>query len=339
MRLRAIILSFFIGLPAFAQVIAGPGGERTEALFDDGAPLVIRHLDSLGRPISIKAYAYTPGGAHPSQVTLYRNEKDWNRISYRYHGDELVSVAVYGPKGLQNSISRDRADTTGLAFRRALRVTMPAMPDPVADWQLALEGAGLCAQDTLMWADPLDGKAFLFASDGRFLCRVQYPEGPVVLWKEDGDNHLVASFADEKADPMTVGAGTRAVRVLPDQIALAMEMCGAQDPQRHGLFKGCAFLARGSAYGGPLDFAVREEYGVNQDYFYVTSTSKEGNVAHNHFNYGNFLWGASARETGVPLWVARLGAHFNNFFLSPDSRGTLDSPDDQFSIGAGYHWR
>jgi hypothetical protein len=41
----------------------------------------------------------------------------------------------------------------------------------------------------------------------------------------------------------------------------------------------------------------------------------------------------------VPLCIARLGSHYNNFFLSPDTKGSFDSPDDLFSISAGYHWR
>lgn len=42
-----------------------------------------------------------------------------------------------------------------------------------------------------------------------------------------------------------------------------------------------------------------------------------------------------AQAVGVPLWIARLGAHLNNMKFA---KGKPDSPDDQLSISAGYHF-
>jgi hypothetical protein len=61
-------------------------------------------------------------------------------------------------------------------------------------------------------------------------------------------------------------------------------------------------------------------------------------VAHNNFNFGNFLWGASAAALGVPLTFAKAGAHWNNYSNDPSSKGQLDSKDDQFSIEQGWNW-
>lgn len=332
------ILGTSVSAVSYGQAIEGPDGERTEVIWDGERPLVISHLDSIGNTLSLRAYAYPGESIHPSQVTYYRDSRHWERRSYTYAGDRVFSVAVYGPTGLKDSLSAEMVDTS--AFRRAIRTALPPAPNPAAEWKLALEGSRLCAKDSLLSPDPLDGKDFLFAADGRFLSRVRsgQDEGTLFIWQEDGKAPVAARFADPGYDPSHVGPRSRAVLVPPESITAAMDSCGAAHAPHKGLFPGCLFLLMNSSYGGTLDFAVRPEYGISSDTYYLTYTEKEGSLAHNQFNFGNFLWGASAREMGVPLWVACLGSHFNNFFLSPDSRFHLDAPDDILSITAGHHW-
>jgi hypothetical protein len=336
--LYLLILLAGMSVVSHGQAIQGAHGERTEVIWDGNRPLVIRHLDSLGNKLSLKAYAYPDKGIHPSQVTFYQDDRHWERRSYTYSGDEVRSVAVYGPSGRRDSVSMDRVDTS--AFRRAIRTALPQAPDPAAEWKLALEGSRLCAQDPLLSPDPLDGNDFLFAADGRFLSRVRGGQdgSTLFLWQGDGTPPIAARFADPEYDPSHVGPGSRAVLVPKEYVNEAMDICGAAGAAHKGLFPGCCFLLKNSSYGGALDFAARPDYGISSGTYYLTYTEKEGTVAHNHFNFGNFLWGASAREMGVPLWVACLGSHFNNFFLSPDSRFHLDAADDILSITAGHHW-
>lgn len=338
-HLLPVLMSLALALPVSGQVVRGAGGERTEVIWDGERPLVISHLDSLGNTISLKAFAYPGEGLHPSQVTFFKDEKNWERRSYTYSGDRVLTMAVYGPSGLRDSLSAEMADTS--AFRRALRTALPKAPDPAAEWELALEASTLCEEDPSLSPDPLDGEAFLFSADGRFLSRIRssYGGGPLVMWQGEGRAPVVANFADPGYDPSHVGPESRVRLVLTDDIADAMGLCGAERVSWKGLFPGSFFLLRNSSYGGTLDFAVRPEYGISSHTFYLTSTEKEGSLAHNHFNFGNFLWGASAREVGVPLWMAKLGSHLNSFFLSPDTRFHLDSPDDILSISAGHHWR
>jgi len=86
--------------------------------------------------------------------------------------------------------------------------------------------------------------------------------------------------------------------------------------------------------------ALRDElsWTVSGKTLYVTKTKKDGYVAHNGYNFGNFLWGAGANALGVPMSLARFGAHLNNFFNDPKYKGHLDSKDDQYSIKAGFNW-
>lgn len=325
-------------LPLQAQEIRGAAGECTRVIFDGDRPLLFLHQDSLGNALSLKAYSYQE--SLPGDVTHYRSEKDWKRVSYEYCNGELASVTVHTPSGKADSVWIRRRDLVQDGSRAKYRA-LPQIPDPLTEWKRAQEGALLCEADPLLHPDPLDGTAFLFSTDGRFLCRVRsgYPEGPLLKWRGKREEPLRARFADPVADPLAVGLQSRAVRVESDYVQRAMLSCGAGESRNKGFFKGMLFLARNSGYGGALDFAVREEYGISPLVFYITETALEGVLAHNHFNFGNYLWGASAREASVPLWLARLGAHINNFFLSPDSRGTWDSPDDQLSITAGYHWQ
>ena len=66
-------------------------------------------------------------------------------------------------------------------------------------------------------------------------------------------------------------------------------------------------------------------------------------MGQNNYNFGNYLWGAAARTLKVPLGLAKLGAHYNNIMTDPENQNkpmnqrTLDSPDDQRSIEAGWN--
>lgn len=199
----------------------------------------------------------------------------------------------------------------------------------------------LCADNPYLTVRLWGGDNFLFDEDGCFLASVSCPylKGCLLLSQGEGNDMLAARFADQEHDPELIGYGTRATLVRQDTIRSSLEREGAFEAANHGFFRGCRYLIKASHYGGQLDFAKNGRHGIAPNVFYLTQTVPEGLVAHNCFNYGNFLWGAAAREAGVPLWVARLGAHFNNFFLSPDTQGSFDAPDDQFSIAAGYHWR
>ena len=336
-RTLSFVLSLALALPVSGQAIPGAHGDRTEVIWDRGRPLLIQHLDSLGNTLSLKAYAYVQESPYPSQVTFFTDSCHWERRSYTYSGNRILTMAVYGPSGLRDTLSRNGADTVGRARWRPVS----ASPDPRVEWQCALEASRLCGLDERLTPDPLDGEAFLFGADGRFLSRIRssYAEGPVILWQGKGQAPILARFSDPGYDDSQMGPDKRVQRVHPEEIARVLELSGASGTPSKGFFGGSLFLLKKSTYGGELDFAIRPEYGIRGDTFYVLHTQKEGTVAYNHYNFGNFLWGASAREVQVPLWFSLLGTHLNNLFFSPDSRFELDSPDDVFCIRAGYHWK
>ena len=61
-------------------------------------------------------------------------------------------------------------------------------------------------------------------------------------------------------------------------------------------------------------------------------------IAHNHMNFGNFLYGASGEAMGFNLLELRAGAHYNSKFNSTSNgyKSQWDSSDDQFSIKRGF---
>lgn len=107
------------------------------------------------------------------------------------------------------------------------------------------------------------------------------------------------------------------------------------------------FIMREGEGGGRLDFSggllklIAEQV---KDYvkkldltpflFYV-----EG-VAHNWYNFGNFLFGAAGAALGLTLSELLAGAHYNSL-INSDANGypaQLDSTDDQFSIKCGHQY-
>lgn len=63
-------------------------------------------------------------------------------------------------------------------------------------------------------------------------------------------------------------------------------------------------------------------------------------TAHNHMNFGNFLWGATGYTMGFSYLELSWGAHFNSV-INSRSNGYLpqfDSKDDQNSIRKGIYF-
>ena len=265
----------------------------------------------------------------PSMVLVSKGEEQVDTC-FRY-----VAYDSLGVRPMKVLDSRGRS-TRQMGFR----LSRWKAPDPEMRHRSVMRAHFLCASTPGFSVDPA-GNCFLFDTAGFFLSRVRSNRDScsVVLLRPLGTEPLVARFADQVRDPLLVDYSMRVQEVGQESISSSLGQVGAFLPENHGFFRGCGFLLHQSNYGGLLDFAANGCHDIFSNVFYITKSSREGTVAHNMFNFGNFLWGATAREVGVPLCIARLGSHYNNFFLSPDTKGTFDSSDDLFSISAGYHWR
>jgi RHS repeat-associated protein len=72
--------------------------------------------------------------------------------------------------------------------------------------------------------------------------------------------------------------------------------------------------------------------------FLTEGWNKEGMTAHNHMNFGNYLFGAAMEALGYNIIETRAGAHYNSKFNSNTNgyESQFDSEDDQFSIIQGH---
>ena len=250
--------------------------------------------------------------------------------------DTCLHYVAYDSLGVRPTrvLNRNNRQTR----QTANRVSRWVAPDTEKRHRGWLRAHSFCAGTPGLTVDPA-GDCFLFAPDGSFLSKVRSgaAAGSVIFLQGPGMEPLTARFADLEADPSLVDYNMQVHYAGQKFITASLSRaCGSGGC---GFFKGCGFLARNSDYGGVLDFAANGRHDIYSDIFYITRTTREGIVAHNNYNYGNFLWGASARRLDVPLCITLLGSHFHNFFLSPITRGTFDSSDDLFSITAGHHWQ
>ena len=64
------------------------------------------------------------------------------------------------------------------------------------------------------------------------------------------------------------------------------------------------------------------------------------NVAYNHMNFGNFLYGAAGKALGLTLNELKIGAHYNSLFNSQSNnyKPQFDSRDDQKCIEMGVRY-
>lgn len=165
-----------------------------------------------------------------------------------------------------------------------------------------------------------------------------YSEGSIGTIVHDpgfGAEGEVISLADPLKDPMLVLKGSSLEIVSKGDVIYSLKKVQAYEKINHGLIRGLLYLKRESDYYGLLDFARNGDHPLSRGTYYVSHTPQEGAIAHDNYNFGNFLWGAAAQAVGVPLWIAKLGAHINNMKFT---KGKPDSPDDQLSISAGYHF-
>jgi len=190
---------------------------------------------------------------------------------------------------------------------------------------------------------------YLFNSDGKYTGKIK-KEGEHYGIKAGGtgETAIKFSFADPINDPKAIDNGdiTRVVEVGNDAIASTLDESGVNKKEnqknKYTFIKKESDATKGN---GKMDYLLTakissegQKQPISSNILYITTT-ETGKVAHNNYNFGNFLWGAGAKSLGIPRFVGKMGAHYNNYFNDPKHKGKLDSKDDQHSISLGYEWR
>lgn len=160
------------------------------------------------------------------------------------------------------------------------------------------------------------------------------------------------SFADPKNDVKDIENKiiTKVIFVSEEDIKTMLYNAGAFDSknkvQNREIGERYDYIKEEGVGGGKLDFSYTEIPNVYPDASKNPLTTPSSiifvvdEVAYNHMNFGNFLFGAAGKAMRFFIGELTLGAHYNSLNLNRDGGNgyepQLDSEDDQNSIENGY---
>ncbi len=115
---------------------------------------------------------------------------------------------------------------------------------------------------------------------------------------------------------------------IPDNLSLSSALEYAFKEGKNGTMD---FMSQGN---GPIQKKLKDMGKIT-----LFLPQDGSNLAHDCWNYGNYLWGAGMQSRlHVPYLIDAAGAHYNNWrFPNIEEPGHLDSIDDQYSIALGYN--
>ena len=208
-----------------------------------------------------------------------------------------------------------------------------------------------CANNPVKLVDPNGESISEFDENGNYLRTIKDNWFHNVFFgrigrivDEDGNPLKDFTFADPKHDIQNLKDGTitKVQFVNESEINQMLSRAGAFDKENktynNSTLDRYKYIHEHGQGNGLFDFAV-----TAIPYFYEDAGRSlflvEG-VAHNLFNFGNFLFGAAGEAIGLSLDELSAGAHYNSL-VHPRKNGYLpqfDSKDDQYSIKMGFYY-
>lgn len=189
---------------------------------------------------------------------------------------------------------------------------------------------------------------YLFNSEGKYVGKIEKPgEHTGLIMGSEKNKPLAFKFSDPINDPKALERGKiTGIEILSDEsISEVLNESGVNNvTNQKNRFNYIRKESDASSLEGEgkMDYVITaqprirgEKQPIRSDRLYLTKVEPNA-VAHNNFNFGNFLWGAGAERLGFSLPIARLGAHINS--LKDPHYKSLDSEDDQRSIRLGFRW-
>ena len=228
--------------------------------------------------------------------------------------------------------------------------------DPLVDKYPNLSPYTYCADNPVGLVDE-DGKSYSeFDENGNYLRTIKDNwwhnfwhgrTGRIV----DGDGNVIQSFkfADPENDVADLKNGNinKVYFVQERDIRNMLSRAGAFDKENKVAHANSryGYIQQEGVGLGKFDFSYT---GIPNQYLEASSDPINqqssmlflvDGVAHNHMNFGNFLFGAAGKALGLTSFELRMGAHWNSL-TNPSSNGyrsQFDSRDDQFSIQMGVN--
>ncbi|MBQ6302262.1 MAG: hypothetical protein IJK75_07740 [Bacteroidales bacterium] len=218
--------------------------------------------------------------------------------------------------------------------------------DPMAAKYVSMSPYSYCAGNPVNLID-LDGQSYSdFDENGNYLQTINDTwwhnlwhgrTGRIV----DSDGNIISSFrfADPKNDVADLKNGTitKIQFVQEKEIISMLSKAGAfnEENKVENTESRYGYIKKESPNNGKLDFALT---GIPNNYSdYDQSLFLVDGVAHNRFNFGNYLWGAAGKALGLTSLELRAGAHYRALTQNGEDgyHNQFDSRDDQFSIKMG----
>jgi RHS repeat-associated protein len=302
------------------------------------------HPDHLGST----SYITTKNGSISQHVEYIA----FGEVLFEEHSSSFSSPYLFNGKELDRETNLSYYGARYLDMKTSLWISV----DPLAEQTMS--SYGYCYNYPVNLIDPtgMEGEnvtpsdEYVFREDGTFKEKIVKPGEDYI--RVEGSNKKI-EFSDPVNDPKAIDNGdiTNLVFVSNKAITNVLSKSGVYVKKNQD--NKYTFVQNESSVSniegsGKMDYVTHYlDLMTNRDLkkskgLYVFTPSVlfvNGNVAHNNNNFGNFLWGAGASALGIPCFVARAGAHYNNYFLDPNNKGKLDSDDDQFSIQLGHAWQ
>ncbi|MBW8687482.1 RHS repeat domain-containing protein [Chitinophaga rhizophila] len=198
---------------------------------------------------------------------------------------------------------------------------------------------------------------FIGITHNNFFHNIFHRTGRIV--DKEGNQKRRFGFASGREDRAEIENGTikRIIIVNDAKLKEFMAVAGAfsaeNKTENRGFEDRYDYIKEEGKGGGKLDFSytwIPFEY-KNAPKFpleqkstqlYLPPASMKGapEYAHNHMNFGNYLFGLASEAMGFTLLETAGGAHYNSLFNSKSNNyePQLDSGDDQRSIKLGFEY-
>ena len=297
----------------------------------------------VSEPVGGSQYASEPAVAPVAPATSVASTSSPNR--WRFSGKEdqsflgaSIPLLDFGARMYNPAIARWTAS------------------DPMSEKYYGISPYVYCANNPILFTDIAGNSYSEFDVEGNYKRTVD-DNWWHNLWHGrtgrivNDQNEVILSFkfADPKNDVKDLKNGTlQKIQFVEEKDVVSMlSKAGVFDEKNktanNTLLDRYSYVLHEGKGGHKMDFS----YNAIPDQYEVVSTDPldapspvlfliDG-VAHNHMNFGNFLFGAGGKALGLTSFELRMGAQFNSIFNpgSNNYKPQFDSNDDQFSIRMG----
>ncbi len=310
---------------------------------DRGEPAFYYHSDHLG------STAYLVVNGHVAQVLNYLPfGEDWLE-SNNFNPDDTTRLGIYRFNGKEKDYESG-FHYYGARYYWSELLTGWLSVDPMADKYPGISPYAYCAWNPVKLIDPNGMDTLVFSHNGYYEKKLTGGDNIGVIRGKDDEYATKFEFADERwcdrfvacsDDDIAienVGKGrdnmmyNKIIYANDQKIEALLEKIDFGKLQSQSLSDRIDYAKRQSR-GGTLDFVNYNDVQKISPYALILTKSRGSYMAHDKFNFGNFLWGMAMGRLKMPRLLVLAGSHWDCY----KNTKRFDSLDDQRSIWFGYN--